>query len=165
MDNCTQVDTFILLTRLHELLKCKLYGYGTIKHNTLRCAGFCLYSALRFLRDSTFIPTRTRGNKGWGYMDFLGCFGFNGPLKQYFSPYRAVSQREGERGEKGQKRVKMSKQLPPAPTASAVGPCPTLTQTSRTPRPRKFSQRHRTTRPPPAIWRNGEKDDQHLLQT
>ena len=53
------------------------------------------------------------------------CFGFNGPLRQYFSLYRAVSRREGERGEKGQMRVKMSKQPPPAPTASAVGPCPT----------------------------------------
>ena len=26
----------------------------------------------------------------------VGCFGFNGPLRQYFSLYRAVSQREGE---------------------------------------------------------------------
>ena len=34
---------------------------------------------------------------GW----LVGCFGFNGPLRQYFSLYRAVSQREGERGEKG----------------------------------------------------------------
>ena len=32
---------------------------------------------------------------------FVICFGFNGPLRQYFSLYRAVSQREGERGEKG----------------------------------------------------------------
>ena len=31
----------------------------------------------------------------------VGCFGFNGPLRQYFSLYRAVSQREGERGQKG----------------------------------------------------------------
>ena len=31
----------------------------------------------------------------------VGCFGFNGPLRQYFSLYRAVSQRQGERGEKG----------------------------------------------------------------
>ena len=30
----------------------------------------------------------------------VGCFGFSGPLRQYFSLYRAVSQREGERGEK-----------------------------------------------------------------
>ena len=29
-----------------------------------------------------------------------GCFGLNGPLRQYFSLYRAVSQREGERKEK-----------------------------------------------------------------
>ena len=32
---------------------------------------------------------------GW-----LVDFGFNGPLRQYFSLYRAVSQREGDRGEK-----------------------------------------------------------------
>ena len=31
----------------------------------------------------------------------VGCFGFNGPLRQYFSLYRAVSQREGEKEEKG----------------------------------------------------------------
>ena len=30
---------------------------------------------------------------GW----LVGCFGLNGPLRQYFSLYRAVSQREGER--------------------------------------------------------------------
>ena len=34
------------------------------------------------------------------YFWLLGCFGFNGPLRQYFSLYRAVSQREGEREEK-----------------------------------------------------------------
>ena len=31
----------------------------------------------------------------------IGCFGLNGPLRQYFSLYRAVSLREGVRGEKG----------------------------------------------------------------
>ena len=31
----------------------------------------------------------------------VGCFGFNGPLRQYFSLYRAISQREGERDENG----------------------------------------------------------------
>ena len=30
---------------------------------------------------------------GW----LVGCFGLNGPLRQYFSLYRAASQREGER--------------------------------------------------------------------
>ena len=29
----------------------------------------------------------------------VGCFGFKGPLRQYFSLYRDLSQREGERGE------------------------------------------------------------------
>ena len=29
------------------------------------------------------------------------CFGFNGPLREYFSLYWAASQREGEREEKG----------------------------------------------------------------
>ena len=55
----------------------------------------------------------------------VGCLGYNGPLRQYFSLYRAVSQREGEREGKGQMRVKMP---PPAPTTNAVGPCPTITQ-------------------------------------
>ena len=32
---------------------------------------------------------------------FLVGFGFNGPLRQCFSLYRAISQREGERGKKG----------------------------------------------------------------
>ena len=59
----------------------------------------------------------------------LVVLGLNGPLRQYFSLYRAVSQREGERGEKGKGRVKMSKPTPPAPTASAIGPCPTIIQT------------------------------------
>ena len=31
------------------------------------------------------------------YSWLVGCFGVNGPLRQYFSLYRAVSQREGER--------------------------------------------------------------------
>ena len=47
----------------------------------------------------------------------------------------------------------MSKQPQPAPTASVhvVGPCPTLIQISRTPRHWKFTQHHRTTRPPPCF--------------
>ena len=56
----------------------------------------------------------------------VGCFGFIGPLRQYVSLYRAISQRQGERRKKEQMRVKMSKQPQPAPTASAVGPCPTV---------------------------------------
>ena len=46
------------------------------------------YVAINLTRD---------GLVGW----LVGCFGFNGSLRQYFSLYRAVSSREGERGEKG----------------------------------------------------------------
>ena len=52
----------------------------------------------------------------------------------------------------------MSKHPPPAPTASAIGPCPTMMQISRTPRPWKFSQHLRTTRPPPYIKRERERE-------
>ena len=62
-----------------------------------------------------------------------GLFGFNGPLRQYFSLYGAVLQREGERKKMIDERKK-SKQQPPAPTESTVGPCPTIIQISRTPR-------------------------------
>ena len=58
----------------------------------------------------------------------VGCFGFNGPLRQYFSLYRAISQREGEREEKRIDESKNVQTTPPAPTTSAVGPCPTAIQ-------------------------------------
>ena len=59
-------------------------------------------------------PTTVAVGAGGGCMDIfslvyhfflplfglVGCFGYNGPLRQYFSLYRAVSQREGERGER-----------------------------------------------------------------
>ena len=54
----------------------------------------CRYYILMSYVDFT---DETRWLVGW----LVGCFGFNGPLRQYFSLYRAVSQREGERGEKG----------------------------------------------------------------
>ena len=42
------------------------------------------------------------GGGGWGSEQLIGwLIWFNGPLRQYFSLYRAVSQREGEREEKG----------------------------------------------------------------
>ena len=42
-----------------------------------------------------------------------GCFGFNGPLRQYFNPHRDVSQREGER----KKKDKRDENLPNHPYA------------------------------------------------
>ena len=78
----------------------------------------------------------------------VGCFGFNGPLRQYFSLYRAVSQREGERGE----RTDESKNVQTTPTRTYCKrnrPLPYCNQNCRMPRHWKFTQHHRTTRPPP----------------
>ena len=43
-----------------------------------------------------FFPYENMFDYGW----LVGCFGFNGPLIQYFSLYGTVSQREEERKEK-----------------------------------------------------------------
>ena len=43
-----------------------------------------------------YTPTFSKRGYNW----LVGCFGFNGPLRQYFSLYWAVSQREGERRER-----------------------------------------------------------------
>ena len=78
----------------------------------------------------------------------VGCFGFNGPLRQYFSLYRAVSQREGERRE----RIDESKNIQTIPTRTYCKrnrPLPYCNQNCRTPRHWKFTQHHRTTRLPP----------------
>ena len=55
-------------------------------------------------------PTTCLTLKGNGWL--VGCFGFNGPLRQYFSLYRAVSQREGE----GRERIDESKNVQTTPT-------------------------------------------------
>ena len=64
-----------------------------------------LILGLTALSDSISIyigPFPREREKGW----LVGCFGLNGPLRQYFSLYQAVSQREGERGEKEQREKK-----------------------------------------------------------
>ena len=87
-------------------------------------------------------------------LDWLvGCFGFNGPLRQYFSLYRAVSQREGERRE----RIDESKNVQTTPTRTYCKrnrPLPYCNQNCRTPRHWKFTQDPRTTRPPPQNLEN-----------
>ena len=44
--------------------------------------------------------TNGRRTDGWIVCWLVGCVRLNGPLRQYFSLYRAVSQREGERKER-----------------------------------------------------------------
>ena len=73
--------------------------YGRVPQNSLVEAHqriFC--SRLTRLAKSTMIFSKVciLGEIGW----LVGCFGLSGPLRQYFSLYRAVSQRDGERGEK-----------------------------------------------------------------
>ena len=66
-------------------------------------------------------------------MLLVGCFGFNGPLRQYFSLYRAVSQREGEKRE----RIDESKNVQTTPTRTYCKrnrPLPYCNQNCRTPR-------------------------------
>ena len=78
----------------------------------------------------------------------VSCFGLNGPLRDSISVYIGRLSERGRKKREIQTGGKMSKPPPPAPTASAVGPCPTLIQISRTPQHWKFTQQHRTTRPP-----------------
>ena len=73
--------------------------------------------------------------------------------------YRAVSQREGEKGEK---RIDESKNVQTTPTRTyykCSRPLPYCYPNCRTPRHWKFTQHHRTTRPPlqPSRWSGGAK--------
>ena len=55
------------------------------------------------MKRNIVIINLIRGNGGsgsWKSFWLVGCFGLSGPLRQYFSLYLAVSQREGEREEK-----------------------------------------------------------------
>ena len=86
----------------------------------------------------------------------VGCFGFNDPLRQYFSLYRVVPQREGEREE----RIEESKNVQTTPTRTYCKrnrPLPYYHPNCRTPRHWKFTQDHRTTRPPPWKWDKKEE--------
>ena len=94
--------------------------------------------------------TKFQASKPSGSDWLVGCFGFNGPLRQYFSLYRAVSQREGERRE----RIDESKNVQTTPTRTYCKrnrPLPYCNQNCRTPRHWKFTQHHRTTRPPQQV--------------
>ena len=62
-------------------------------------AGGCCLDIFLSSISLFFLPLSGRRPDIVGWL--VGCFGFNGLLRQYFSLYQAVSQREGERGEKG----------------------------------------------------------------
>ena len=77
----------------------------------------------------------TSCRRSHGHPRFLASFGFGNPLRQYFSLYRAVSYTEGERVRERIEESKNVQKNPPAPTASAIGPCPTTTQIVERPGP------------------------------
>ena len=52
-------------------------------------------------QNSLFWSPSCNMNKCESVAGWLVVFGLNDPLRQYFSLYRVVSQREGEREEKG----------------------------------------------------------------
>ena len=79
-----------------------------------------------------------------GWLAVLGLTALRDSISVYIGP----SPREREKETRKDRWEKNVQTIPPAPTASAVGPCPTFIQISRTPRHWKFTQHHRTTRLP-----------------
>ena len=113
--------------------------------------------ASRVMVDQGFnIHTTFKILSNWS--SWLVGFGFNGPLRQYFSLYRAVSQRVGERGE----RIDESKNVQTTPIRTYCKrnrPLPYCNQNCRTPRHWKFTQHYRSTRPPPQLeWLSSKAD-------
>ena len=62
----------------------------------------CNSNKTNFICTKLYIMGNRNCDVGW----LVGCFELNGPLRQYFSLYRAISQREGERGEMIDERKK-----------------------------------------------------------
>ena len=80
----------------------------------MRVCHVCIFSYNSLQPDEKFYPPFNRfqtDQNDW----LVSCFGLNGPLRQYFSLYRAVSQREGERGEK---RIDENKNVQTTPIRS-----------------------------------------------
>ena len=70
-----------------------------------------------------------------------------------FEVFKSILGRLPERGRKKREMTDESKNVQTTPPAStAVGPCPTLIQHSRTPWHWKFTQPHRATRPHQYAW-------------
>ena len=77
-----------------------------------------------------------------------GCLVLLWAKRPFETLFQSTSGRLPDRGRKKREMIderKKAKQPPPAPTVSAVGPCITMIQISRTPRHWKFIQHHRTT--------------------
>ena len=128
------ITKYSLLSRALMMLQC-------INKRILRE----MYICLSLVVYSEYEPWHD-GMVGW-----LVALGFTA-LWDRISVYIGPSPREGGRNQKRWTREKMSKQPPLTPTASAIGPCPTIIQISRTPWHWQFTQHLRTTLPPRTWW-------------
>ena len=92
----------------HVLSPC-VYGlqqYGHLNNSYVHLFGKELFIRItvRVFHDRVSICVGASfpiGFEGGVWVGWLVVFGLNDPLRQYFSLYRVVSQREGERAEKG----------------------------------------------------------------
>ena len=102
--------------------------------------------------ESSHHPT-TPSKTGW----LVSCFGFNGPFETVF---QSISGRLLKRGRNRRERIDTSKNDQTTPTCTFCKrsrSLPYCNPKCRTPRHCKFTQHHRTTRPPPVRrgWSGG----------
>ena len=120
----------------HPFAKRFLQGFQVF----LLCKIFSFDNSDQILSCDIFTSGKPFGNVEW----LVGCFEFNVPLRQYFSLYRAASRKRRE-------RIDESKIVQTTPTRTYCKhnrPLPYYHPNCRTPRHWKFTQYHRTTRPP-----------------
>ena len=80
----------------------------------------------------------------------IGCFGFNGPLRQYFSLFQAGRKKR----EKKDERTNVQTALTRIYCKRNRPLLDTIIQISRAPQHCKFTQHHGTARPPPKTYCN-----------
>ena len=100
IDNVREVKSNAVLSKLADVALCIMTWFGDVNLPIQRVND----SVPDLIQDITLEkgPHKIRHHQKYhlAIARLVDCFGFNGPLRQYFSLYRAVSQREGERKEK-----------------------------------------------------------------
>ena len=111
-------------------------------------------SANQKLSYSTRLFTKVRWDCiiSLGVYYLVGCFGVYRPFETVF---QSISGRLPKRGRERKERIDESKNVQTTPTRTycqCSRPLPYCNPNSRTPRHWKFTQHHRTTRPPPGVY-------------
>ena len=117
--NCTAAGDSYTSTYLSEVR----FTFEWLKGYTYRCK-----EIKDIGKNKTFRILAAEVSVGEGSSGAMVLGKLSGPLRLYFSLYRAVSQRGGERRKKREMigDRKNVQRTPPARTASTVGPCPTI---------------------------------------